>query len=543
MADTVRETERKYEADGGGALAAGLPELTGVGPVASVVERDAVHLDATYYDTAERRLARDGITLRRRTGGDDAGWHLKLPVADHVRDEIRAPLAEGIPRALRGLVRSRVRDAELLPVVRIETRRELRHLMDEGGTKIAELAVDEVRATRPSGPGRAASWTEIEVELAPGGDPAVLDAVDAGLRRAGLRPSAAASKAARAWTETAPEDETEPSADKPEGKPGKKKPADKPGDKKKPASGAKGGKAGPPAPPTALEAVLAYVTEQVRAIVELDPAVRRDQPDSVHRMRVATRRLRSAFRSYAKVLDRAVTDPVGAELKWLAGELGVDRDREVLTARLHEGLSGLPRTLQLGPVRARLKIWSHARRQGSRKHLIAVLDGPRYLALLATLDALLADPPTAAWADRPAAKVLPKVIERDFRRLAGRIDAALATPQGAERDAALHAARKAAKRTRYAAEAARPELGKPAKKFAKRMTVVQDLLGDHQDSVVARGALRDLGIQAHGAGESSFTFGLLYGREESRAADRERELPALWAKAANPKHRRPLHRK
>ncbi|MFI9027627.1 CHAD domain-containing protein [Streptomyces sp. NPDC053560] len=534
MADTVRETERKYEADSGGVLAAGLPELTGVGRVASVAERDAVHLDATYYDTAERRLARDGITLRRRTGGDDAGWHLKLPVADHVRDEVRAPLAEGVPRALRGLVRSRVRDAELLPVVRIETRRELRHLMDEAGTKIAELAVDEVRATRPSGPGRAASWTEIEVELAPGGDPAVLDAVDAGLRRAGLRPSASASKAARAWTETAPESEAEPRGDKPRGKPA---------NKKRSTSGAKGGKAAPPAPPTAREAVLAYVTEQVRAIVELDPAVRRDQPDSVHRMRVATRRLRSTFRSYAKVLDRAGTDPVGAELKWLAGELGIDRDREVLTARLHEGLTGLPRTLQLGPVRARLKIWSHARRQGSRKHLIAVLDGPRYLALLATLDDLLADPPTAAWADRPAAEVLPKVIERDFRRLAGRIDAALATPRGAERDAALHAARKAAKRTRYAAEAARPELGKPAKEFAKRMTAVQDLLGDHQDSVVARGALRDLGIQAHGAGESSFTFGLLYGREESRAADRERELPALWAKAAKPKHRRSLHRK
>lgn len=523
MATTVREIERKYEADGAGTVPDGLAELTGVAGTATVVQRDAVHLDATYYDTADRRLARDGITLRRRTGGDDAGWHLKLPVADHVRDEIRAPLAEKPPRALRGLLRSRTRDARLLPVVRVETRRDVRHLVDQDGTTVAELAVDQVRATRPTGPGRVASWTEIEVELAPGGDPALLDALDAGLRRAGLRPASAASKAARAWAETAPEGGAADRDDSDRG----------PGREKDTTTG-KG------APTTAERAVLAYLAEQVRALVELDPAVRRDEPDSVHRMRVATRRLRSAFRSYAEVLDRTVTDPVGDELKWLAGELGIDRDREVLTARLREGLAALPGPLRVGPVRARLRTWSAARRHGARQHLIAVLDGRRYLALLDTLDALLADPPRAAWADRPAAKALPEVVERDFRRLARRVEAALATPPGPERDVALHGARKAAKRTRYAAEAARPELGKPAKKFAKEMTALQDLLGDHQDSVVAREALRQLAAQAHAAGENAFSYGVLHGREEARAAERERELPGLWSRAAAPKHRAAL---
>ncbi|NEA40508.1 CHAD domain-containing protein, partial [Streptomyces sp. SID11385] len=106
-----------------------------------------------------------------------------------------------------------------------------------------------------------------------------------------------------------------------------------------------------------------------------------------------------------------------------------------------------------------------------------------------------------------------------------RIAHALELPPGPERDVALHEARKAAKRARYAAEAARPALGKPARKSAKRLKAVQGVLGDHQDSVVAREALRALAVQAQLSGEPSFTWGLLYGREERTAAARERELP------------------
>ena len=91
-------------------------------------------------------------------------------------------------------------------------------------------------------------------------------------------------------------------------------------------------------------------------------------------------------------------------------------------------------------------------------------------------------------------------------------------PPSPARDVALHGTRKAAKRARYAAEAARPTLGKPAKKLGKRVKAVQSLLGEHQDSVVARAALREFAIQSHGAGESAFTWGLLYGREEAAAA-------------------------
>ncbi|CAM5325063.1 CHAD domain-containing protein [Streptomyces spiroverticillatus] len=505
MADTKREIERKYEATTTDTESEPrLPDFTKVAGVSSVQDRGVVDLDAVYYDTDELALAAHGITLRRRTGGDDAGWHLKLPVAPNVRDEIRAPLTDtdGVPRALSALVRARTLGEPLLATVRLRSSRRVWHLRDKAGELLAEASVDTVTAHRLGGrdaqaplpEGARTSFTEIEIELADDGDPAFLDAVDKKLRKAGVRPSASPSKLARALAET-------------------------------------GG--GPVPRPvreddTAGAHVLAYLRDQVEAMAVYDPAVRRDLPDSVHQLRVATRRMRSAFKTYRKVLDRTVTDPLGDELKWLAGELGVDRDQEVLADRLLTRLSALPRTLLLGPVRGRLRIWSVARRSGSRRRTLAVLDGRRYLELLRSLDAFLAAPPLRPAADRDAVTVLHKALVKDHARLADRTEHALALPPGGERDLALHEARKAAKRLRYAAESARPALGKSANKLRKRVKDVQGVLGDHQDSVVARAELRNLAIQAHAAGEPSFAWGLLYGQEEACAADRERELPEVW---------------
>ncbi|MFD0419618.1 CHAD domain-containing protein [Streptomyces sp. NPDC127108] len=508
MADTKREREieRKYDADASG----GLPDLRGVAGVADVIDKGVADLDAVYYDTADQRLARASITLRRRTGGKDAGWHLKLPVPEleGARDEVHAPLSDGVPRALIGLVRSRVREADLTPVVRLRSARDLRHLVDADGALLAEVSVDGVRADRLDGITTTASWTEIEVELAPNGDPGLLDKVEKKLRKAGVRRSASKSKLARALADTGAA--LDPAA-VPELTPG-----------------------------TAGAQVLAYLRVQRDALLALDPAVRQDLPDSVHQMRVATRRTRSAFKTYGKLLDRTVTDPIGEELKWLAAELGVDRDREVLTERLTAALADIPRTLLLGPVRGRLRLWAVAGRAGSRRKTVAVLDSKRYLALLDSLDALLADPPLRKAASTPAAQALPVAVLKDYDRLATRVGHALALDPGTDRDLAMHEARKAAKRARYAGEAATPALGKPAAGFTKRMKAVQKVLGDHQDSVVAREALRDLAIQAHAAGETVFVWGLLYGREEAVAATRERELVGVWERASRPKARAAL---
>ncbi|MFE6225066.1 CHAD domain-containing protein [Streptomyces sp. NPDC057854] len=507
MAETKRETERKYEATEDTRL----PDLTRAAGVASVTDEGVMELDAVYYDTADLRLAAGSLTLRRRTGGSDAGWHAKFPVTVGVRDEIRAPLSDTLPPDLAGLLRSRVRGADVVPVVRIRSTRDVRHLRDAGGTLLAEVSVDTVHADRLLGDTASTAWTEIEVELADGADPAILDAVAKRLRKAGIRPSDAPSKLARALDGTglapAPRD---------------------------PAGAAGDGTAG--------AAVLAYVRTQIDALVRLDPAVRRDLPDSVHKMRVACRRLRSAFKTYRKVLDRDVTDPIGAELKWLAGELGHARDQEVLDARLGDAIGALPRALRHGPVRGRLRAWSNARSRGARHHVLDALDSPRHLALLDALDHLLADPPLKPAARKKAAKVLPKAIRRDHRRLADRVGPALALDPGHDRDTALHEARKAAKRARYAADAAVPALGKPAKRFAKETKALQSLLGDHQDTVVARAALADLAHQAEAAGEPSFTWGVLHARQEAAAAAQERELPEAWERAAAPGLRAALSR-
>ncbi|APU40272.1 CYTH and CHAD domain-containing protein [Streptomyces sp. TN58] len=501
MADTTREIERKFEFSKAASARRGLPDLTGTAAVAAVTDQGTVELDAVYYDTPDQRLAADGLTLRRRTGGADEGWHLKLPVSPGVRDEVGAPLGDTVPPALAALVRSRTRGAALTPQVRLVSSRHVSHLLDADGTLLAELSTDDVVAERGEA---TAAWTEVEVELADGVDPGLLDAVEKTFRKAGLRVSDAPSKLARALAETG----AEPPA-RPDGR-------------------------GPGSGDTAGAHVLAYLREQRDALVAHDPAVRRDLPDSVHQMRVATRRLRSALKTYRKVLDREATDPVGDELRWLAAELGVDRDQEVLAERLQAHLTELPPTLLTGPVRERLRTWNTARRSASRRRALDALDSDRYISLLNTLDATLDAPPLLDGAARSPRKTLRKAVLRDYARLAARIDSALALDEGRERDVALHEARKAAKRVRYAAESAVPALGKPAKRLAKAVKKVQSLLGDHQDSVVARDALRGLADQATDAGEPAFTWGLLYGREEALAERRERELPAVWAKASAP---------
>jgi CHAD domain-containing protein len=495
MADAKREIERKYESDD-----SGLPDLTGVGGVAAVLDKGLVELDATYYDTADERLAAAALTLRRRTGGSDAGWHLKFPVAPGVRDEIRAPLSDNVPEELAGLVRSRARDAELIPLVRLRTARDVRHLVDADGALLAEASVDAVTAERLTGKGGAAQWTEIEVELAEGGDPAFLDLVEKRLCKAGVRPSRSPSKLARALAQTA----------------GRRK------------SRTSRGKDKPERPATAGDHVLAYLRAQRDVLVELDPAVRRDVPDAVHRMRVATRRARSTLRSFRSVLDRHTTDPLAAELKWLAGELGIDRDQEVLAERLTTALDALPPALVTGPVRARLEAWAKARHGSAHGHLTGVLDSRRHLTLLDTLDTLLADPPLRTAGGKRPEKVLDKAVRKDLAALSALVGQALDLPPGEERDIAVHEARKKAKRTRYAAEAATEALGKPARTLTRNMKSLTTLLGEHQDSVMARRTLRELSAVAHAAGESAFTYGLLYGREEARAARAEGELPGLW---------------
>ncbi|MFD3309726.1 CHAD domain-containing protein [Streptomyces sp. NPDC058694] len=525
MVQSIRETERKYAVPSSSDTswlsgASWLSRLERVEGVTAVVDRGPEELDAVYYDTADLRLSGSSATLRRRTGGSDAGWHLKLPLPGDSREEIRSALtdadADAVPDTMLDLTASRTRGARLTPVVRIRSTREVRHLVDAEGTLRAALNIDTVRAESLRAEGRRAVWNEVEVELAEGADPALLDAVDKRLRKKGIARAQSPSKLARALDETAT-----PAA---------------------PADGA--GRSGDPGldQGSAGEQVLVYVRDQIRTLTALDPAVRRDRPDSVHRMRVACRRLRSCLRSYRSVLDRDVTDPIRAELKWLAGELGAERDQEVLMERLTHRVGVLPEELVLGPVVARLQTWNVVRGTKSHQRTLDALGSPRYLTLLDSLAELLAQPPLRAKAGKKAGKVMARAVLKEYDRLAEHMTHALDLSPGPKRDVALHETRKAAKKVRYASEVARPALGKPAERLAKRVKAVQKVLGDHQDSVVARGTIRDLAVAAQGAGEAGFTWGLLFGAEQAVAATREQEVSAVWAHASAPALRKQLRK-
>src|SRR5215475_11878166 len=102
------ETETKYDADDDTAL----PDLNSLPQVRSTRGPDHQRLQAEYYDTADLVLLRSGITLRRRTGGHDPGWHLKLPTGGLGREEIRLPLGQAgrrVPADLANLVKARSR--------------------------------------------------------------------------------------------------------------------------------------------------------------------------------------------------------------------------------------------------------------------------------------------------------------------------------------------------------------------------------------------------------------------------------------------------
>jgi inorganic triphosphatase YgiF len=198
MATVVREIERKYDpAAGATAALDAVKAMTGTAGVAAVSQQGEQLLDAVYYDTADLRLIGAGITLRRRTGGEDAGWHLKLPAGADTRDEIRLPLAAAsgaVPEELAALVRAHTRGTALAPVVRIQTSRRVLRLLDGASQALAEIAADHVAAEPADGP---VSWDEIEAELVTGG-PALLTAIDSRLRQAGALPAATATKLQRA---------------------------------------------------------------------------------------------------------------------------------------------------------------------------------------------------------------------------------------------------------------------------------------------------------------------------------------------------------
>jgi CHAD domain-containing protein len=272
--------------------------------------------------------------------------------------------------------------------------------------------------------------------------------------------------------------------------------------------------------------VVAYLRAQVEQLRAADPAVRIDDPDGVHDMRVAVRRLRSCLRVFGKIID--VSPAIDAELKWLSDVLGAARDGQVLEQKLADAVAAVPAELVLGPVRAEIARQFAKRMAQTDAALREVLCGQRYLELLGALDSLLADPPYLDRAHHRAVRVLPPLVDRAYRKARKAAAAASAAEPGPDRDAELHHLRKTVKRLRYAAETVEPVTGATARRRQRRCKKLQGLLGDQHDLVVLRPLLRELGVSAHLDGTNGFTFGLMYGNAVAAAHTKEQQVPAAW---------------
>ncbi|MCG6494288.1 CYTH and CHAD domain-containing protein [Kitasatospora sp. A2-31] len=529
MGTNHTETERKYE---GGPLPRGLGELRGVAATEPVEPQD---LDAVYYDTVDLRLLRRRVTLRRRSGGTDPGWHLKLPLDGDSRQELRLPLdaagGDGTPPDFAVRVKAFTRGAALVPVVHLRTRRTGVALKDEEGAVLAQVVEDRVtaqvlaaeRLTAPGDEGGAArpgpatdggsstevsGWTEVEVELE-AGTPDLLDRVDAALADAGLVRSPWPAKLARALG------------------PDRSRTAE------------------PTALPTGTAGalVMAGFREHLARLPALDAAVRRAEEDSVHQLRITTRRLRSLLRGHRRLFDRDRADHLADELRWLGHLLGDARDQEVLGEQVLSGLGAVPAQGRRSALRTLRGLVTARYDRGYRRawaRAVSAMDGPRYFTLLADLEAFATDPPLHARADRDASDHLSDVLRQEQRRTVKRLDRALHTEPGPQRDEALHRARKAAKRARYTAEGGRrPSLPKRARKrtrtFGKRMKKLHKVLGAYQDSVVERRELSRLAGEDPTTAPHAFAYGVLHERERERADAAVRRLPELRSRAARRK--------
>ena len=420
---------------------------------------------STYHDTPDLALARHGVTFRHRVEDGAGLWQLKIPHgAARIELELPGPPARP-PEQMTSLLVAFLRGRPPVPVARLRTRREG---VRAAGAEIVDDAVavlDGTRVTR--------RFRELEVELLEG-DERTLRRLEKELRRAGAEPRALRPKLLEALDFSGALEPIEA----PEG-----------------ASPA--------------EELAAALAEQVRRLLLHDPGTRlgRD-PEDLHQLRVATRRLRAFLRAGRPLLDETWAESLRAELGWLGGALGPARDGDVLLERMEEDVA------ELGEDRSAAESFLAelaAERTWARAAAVEALSGDRYLALLDRLDAV-GEPPLSG-----VSMPLAEIWRRELRRTRKAFDRL-----GAEsHDDELHAARIRVKRARYAAELAAPELGRKGARFVDAAKQLQDVLGDHQDAVVAEERLRAW-AEAQPAGR------LAAGRLVERARARMELARATW---------------
>ena len=273
---------------------------------------------------------------------------------------------------------------------------------------------------------------------------------------------------------------------------------------------------------SSLDVIRSAVARSTIRLVSHDPIARAgDDPEGVHQARVAVRRLRSDLRTFRPLVDRDWAEALRVELRWLGRLLAPVRDAEVLGARLRGRIEGMV-GLELASAKVLID-GLEADRLEARRRLLEGLGSRRYEELVVRLVRAALEPVTRTSAvDRPVVD-LGSLMNRPWANLS---QSAAALGYGSS-DTALHATRIDAKRVRYGAEAISSVFGKRASRFASDAEALQEVLGEHQDAVVAMAWLADRGIEA-GDQAVAFTAGRL-AELEAGSRDRARKRwPKAW---------------
>jgi CHAD domain-containing protein len=479
-----------------------MPELVGTVPglggttlttgITGSRASDPVELIEVHHDTADLRLVRWGASLVCRAGAaTPPGWTLVLPpVGDGDAESIRRPsgrtAVEDVPAELAFLVLPLTRHLPLQAVAVLHTQRVI-HRLRSGTEDVAEVVDDVVSIMDKD----VVAGRFRELTLRPlGADAGSLAAVHTVLEAHGAMPGAPV-KALSALGPAAlgAADVPDPVSVTPEDSAG--------------------------------AAVQAHLMTHVRRLILQDVRVRCDLPDSVHQMRVAARRLRSGLRVFAPLVEDAWARHLRDELGWVASELGLSRDSEVLLHRLDahaNKLSGPDAALiheHLDPVML-------AQVEAGRVEALNALRSQRHLDLLETLVQAAASPRLTPISGDSAREALPPLFDKAWRKLAREIQA-LDMNGPAE---PWHEARITAKRARYAAEALVPVFGGPAKALATALGSVTEQLGEHQDASIAKDACRAMAGRFDGA--TGFALGLLHAYESEQELAARHAMVKAW---------------
>jgi len=480
-----------------------LPDLGGLVDGATAVPLPGRHLEAVYYDTADLRLARSGITVRYRTGEDGPPWTVKFPEDSSGAVLRRREVTfdgppDPVPAEVADLVRAYLRSRPLERAACLRTDRAPIEIRGRDGQRLAEVTDD--RVTVHVGPGqRKGHFREVEVEIHAERKTGrrLLRAATRRLMAAGCRADRPIPKMIRALGRRA---------------------------------------SGPPEvvipqvrPDAAISVLIRHATSRSLAqIMRHDPGIRLgEDPEDVHQFRVAARRLRSDLRTFAPLLDPKPVSQLRDGLRLLGAKAGAARDTDVLTSRLRAKAGQLPQQDAAGVEELIRRLDSQAR--AARAAFLDELRSPAYDQLLDALVNIASQPPIAAepagLGGRPAADIASGLIRRPWRRL----KRAARALRSNSPDTEWHAVRIRAKHCRYAAEAVAPIYGRRARRFAAAIAALQDLLGSHQDTVVAEAWLRDAGPSVPAA---CVTAGELIAAERLERSNLRSKWPRAWKRAS-----------